>query len=358
MLDRAISSVSAGARTGALHYRNFPRALTASDKRVILDNLGGFCRYDDWDQLEASLDDRNYEALLRNLTAAVITKHIYETVITNPFSYIELEENSTTVQSSMDPPVFKRGLYELWQRFSRVDGERARNWRQTTIQLLNQSVPSKTNDWRVTYWTQESQEPLFRRLASGMLEGCQALHILMREITDPAEIKKRYKELVDVYRNAIDLVVYMGRVDPNFEFHLDAARCGSYLHCKNRVKKKGCPEREPRHDDDDDDDDDCPQPVMILRPLVVTCRQMDEGDVEYQEELREIYRLEHEDETGEDIEKKVEEAHPKLEVGDTRFDASAKFPDIYYAKDKPRPCTCGGRFTCFGLCQLREKAAE
>ncbi|PYH92168.1 hypothetical protein BO71DRAFT_330602 [Aspergillus ellipticus CBS 707.79] len=331
----------------AFWYGNLDKeCLTISEKKIVLDYLGKFCRYNDWDAMEASIGDDLPK--LTDLVNAVITKHVYETVVTNPFSYIEVGELSTAGQSSMDPLAFGRGLYELWQRLSRVDADKARQWRKTTIKLLNRVGEYKIDDWRVAYWTQESQEALCHRLASGMLEGCQALRLLLREITDPAEMERRHQNLVEVYRKAIDAVVIMGTLNSDFEFHLDARRCGPYLHCeKKRLKKKGCPER-----DLPADDESCPEPVLIIKPLVVTCRPIDKEEAFLQEGNREDCRDSLRDKVGDNLEQLVEEAYPKMEVGDTWFTASSVHPRIFYAKDKPQPCCCQSRFSCGGLCDL------
>ncbi|PYI09559.1 hypothetical protein BO78DRAFT_437299 [Aspergillus sclerotiicarbonarius CBS 121057] len=266
--------------------------------------------------------------------------HVYENVIADPFVYIEGGEGSITDPSGMAPPAFGKGLYELWQRLAKVDPARAREWRMTTTQLLNQVNPKHTNDWRVAYRTREAQESLARRFASGMLAECKALHVLLREESDPAITSQRHEDLVNIYREAIELSVYLGTVESDFEFHLDVRRCGPYLHCKRRLKKQGRPEQELP--------DDGPIPVLIFDPLVVGCSKVDRLNVHVNESDREEYRLIHQDELGADLEDELEKAIPRIDEGDTIFGAAVHGVRMVFSKDGPQPCSCGGHFACMG----------
>lgn len=64
--------------------------MTAKDKQAIIDCLGDWCLYDDWDSLVASFSPLAYLGRFQLLLTATVLKNVFESVIRNPFFYIDL----------------------------------------------------------------------------------------------------------------------------------------------------------------------------------------------------------------------------------------------------------------------------
>ncbi|GCB21481.1 hypothetical protein AAWM_04366 [Aspergillus awamori] len=278
------------------------RRLSASEIEVVLDGLGGFCLYKDWGSIEKRLDEKGLNNFWIWLPSAVLMKHLFEDVIANPFVYVKGDR--TNDQSSMGPPGLGQELYELWQKLVKVDPARATVWRTTTTQLLNMVHPEHTNDWKVACQTGEAKESLANNLATGMLAECKALQVLLQEVTDPDTTKKRYEALVEVYRVAIDITVYIGTVKTEFEFQLDVNRCGPYLHRLRRVRKQGC--------SDENLPDKWPVPVLLYIPLVAARRIATSLDVECCKTEREDFWQAHESDRNPDLQKQLDDEIPEM----------------------------------------------
>ncbi|KAF3386723.1 hypothetical protein F1880_000650 [Penicillium rolfsii] len=64
--------------------------MTAEDKQAIIDFLGDWCLYDDWDSLVASFSPLAYLGRFQILLTATVLKNVFESVVRNPFFYIDL----------------------------------------------------------------------------------------------------------------------------------------------------------------------------------------------------------------------------------------------------------------------------
>ncbi|XRM43912.1 hypothetical protein ABZX51_007068 [Aspergillus tubingensis] len=317
--------------------------LTTDDLQIILDSLGDFCLYRDWKLIEARLGTSGRHNFWFRLPEAVLMKHLFEDVIVNPFVYIEGSTENTGGQSSMEPPVFGQELWRLWKKLAKVDPVRASDWRKTTTQLLNQVHPKHTNDWVVAYRTGEAQDSLARRLATGMLTECKALQVLLKDTTSPDDVARRYERLVEVYRSAIEISVYLGTLDTEFEFELDVRRCGPLLHRRARVRKRGF--------SDEIYPDEWPDPVLLSLPLVSGRYLVTSDDIDKLKQLRGEIRYSHRNDSEEDLQQRLDKEAPKAEEGDIILYPAIYFAHIVFAADGPRACSCGGRFICQNACE-------
>jgi hypothetical protein len=78
--------------------------MTAEDKQAIIDYLGDWCLYKDWDSLVASLPPLAYDNRICLLVSATVLKNIFECVFRNPFFYIDLGEEWDGSGSDLPPP--------------------------------------------------------------------------------------------------------------------------------------------------------------------------------------------------------------------------------------------------------------
>ncbi|PWY75972.1 hypothetical protein BO83DRAFT_463796 [Aspergillus eucalypticola CBS 122712] len=317
--------------------------LSAGDLQLILDSLGNFCLDKDWKSIEARLDELGYNNFWYFLPGTVLMKHLFEDVISNPFVYVEGSQEGTDSQSSMDPPAFGKELWGLWKRLIKVDPIRASDWRRTTTQLLNQVHPEHTRDYRVAHQTGKAQELLANRLATSMLKECQALQVVLKKMTDSNQVTNRYEGLVDIYRSAIDISIYLGTIETEFEFELDVRRCGPFLHRKTRVRKRGC--------SDEIQPDEWPIPILLHFPLVSSRHLITSDVMDTLQQRREHFEYDHRDDGEEELRKQLDKEIPQVEEGDTILDSAISFADIVYSKDGPQACSCGGRFVCQGGCK-------
>ncbi|CEJ57614.1 hypothetical protein PMG11_06302 [Penicillium brasilianum] len=67
--------------------------MTAKEKQAIIDYLGDWCLYKDWDSLVASFSPLAYLGRFQLLLTATVLKNIFESVVRNPFFYIDLGED-------------------------------------------------------------------------------------------------------------------------------------------------------------------------------------------------------------------------------------------------------------------------
>jgi hypothetical protein len=78
--------------------------MTAKDKQAIIDYLGDWCLYNDWDSLVASFSPLARLNRFHLLLTATVLKNIFESVVRNPFFYIDLGENWDGSGSDLPPP--------------------------------------------------------------------------------------------------------------------------------------------------------------------------------------------------------------------------------------------------------------
>jgi hypothetical protein len=91
--------------------------MTAKDKQAIIDYLGDWCLYNDWDSLVASLAPLAHLDRFHLLITAVVLKNIFDSVVRNPFFYIDIGEDWDGSGSDLPPPygvelnkLFQKGL--------------------------------------------------------------------------------------------------------------------------------------------------------------------------------------------------------------------------------------------------------
>ena len=90
--------------------------MTAEEKRAIIEYLGDWCLYNDWDSLVASLPPLAYRNRICLLVSATVLKNIFESVVRNPFFYIDLREEWDGSGSDL-PPSYGVELDRLFQKF-------------------------------------------------------------------------------------------------------------------------------------------------------------------------------------------------------------------------------------------------
>lgn len=87
--------------------------LTAEQKQAIVDRLGNWCLFHDWDSLVAHFPQK--EIRFEIFAYAIICKDIFDGVVKNPFYYMDLEEEWDGRADALPPP-FGQELFKLWQK--------------------------------------------------------------------------------------------------------------------------------------------------------------------------------------------------------------------------------------------------
>lgn len=89
--------------------------MTAKEKEAIIDYLGDWCLYNDWDSLVASFSPLAYLGRFQLLLTATVLKNIFESVVRNPFFYIDLGEDWDGSGSNL-PTAYGVELKGLFQK--------------------------------------------------------------------------------------------------------------------------------------------------------------------------------------------------------------------------------------------------
>lgn len=168
------------------------------------------------------------------------------------------------------------------------------------------------------------------------------MQVVLKKMTDSNQVTNRYEGLVEIYRSAIDISIYLGTIETEFEFELDVRRCGPFLHRKTRVRKRGC--------SDEIQPDEWPVPILLHFPLVSSRHSITSDVIDTLQQRREDFEYDHRDDGEEELRKQLDKEIPQVEEGDTILDSAIYFADIVYSKDGLQACSCGGRFVCRGGC--------
>ncbi|KAJ5703677.1 hypothetical protein N7493_011602 [Penicillium malachiteum] len=108
--------------------------MTVEQKQALLDFLGDWCLYNDWNSLIAIFPNQRFRFAV--LTQAVIMKDIFQSLVENPFYYIDLGTHWDGFSETL-PPTYGKELYQHWQKLLRVDELIAEKWRFVTVQMMN-----------------------------------------------------------------------------------------------------------------------------------------------------------------------------------------------------------------------------
>ncbi|KAJ5114150.1 hypothetical protein N7456_002684 [Penicillium angulare] len=119
--------------------------MTAQQKQDVVDFLGDWCLYSDWDSLVATFP--NPEARFRVFTKAVIMKDIFHSLVENPFYYMD-SDTHWDGRSEFLPPRHGQELFQHWQKILRVDEASAEKWRASTVQMMNRYLEPTIKTWR------------------------------------------------------------------------------------------------------------------------------------------------------------------------------------------------------------------
>ncbi|KAJ5738120.1 hypothetical protein N7493_001275 [Penicillium malachiteum] len=92
--------------------------MTAEQKQAILDFLGDWCLHNDWDSLIATFPNQRFR--FHTFTQAVILKDIFQSLVENPFYYLDLDTHWSGCSETL-PPTYGKELYQHLQKLLRVD---------------------------------------------------------------------------------------------------------------------------------------------------------------------------------------------------------------------------------------------
>ncbi|KAJ5094227.1 hypothetical protein N7456_010088 [Penicillium angulare] len=91
--------------------------MTAEQKQAVIDYLGDWCLFDDWDSMVAAfppMEARFKDDVFRVFTEAVILKDIFQSVVENPFYYMDTDTHWDG-RSAVLPPPHGQELFKHWQ---------------------------------------------------------------------------------------------------------------------------------------------------------------------------------------------------------------------------------------------------
>lgn len=95
------------------HLATIEARLTAEQKQAIVDRLGDWCLFHDWDSLVAHFSKEEFRFEI--FAQALICKDIFDGVVKNPFYYMDLGEEWDG-RADVLPPPFGQELFQFWQK--------------------------------------------------------------------------------------------------------------------------------------------------------------------------------------------------------------------------------------------------
>ncbi|KAJ5087390.1 hypothetical protein N7456_011006 [Penicillium angulare] len=225
--------------------------MTAAQKQAIVDYLGDWCLYSDWDAMVATfpLKAHRHTAFI----LAVISKDIFQNLVADPFYYMDLGDEWEGNHEALPTPL-GRELYKLWQNMKRVDGSRAAEWRASTVQMMNKYLktngsdsdlnglrnyregkirPMEANDRTIGIRSYNTREAYINRLVKNMLAP-DSLIFPMRPQDDPQKeqleqyTRCRAQGLRKCYKRASDCAVRMWSLNHRIEFDANIHGIGPY----------------------------------------------------------------------------------------------------------------------------------
>ncbi|PLB51551.1 hypothetical protein P170DRAFT_422559 [Aspergillus steynii IBT 23096] len=201
------------------------RTILASEKQAIMDGLEGWCLYKDWDELASALPDNIRDLMPEYLARALISKDIIETIMKNPFFYMDLGDDSSGEADDL-APTLGIDLYHLWQKLIKVDRPQAHHWREQTVHLMNKLRPIQTRDSSVGVRSLRLRRRIARHLATKMLSKSSLLYPLIKKDVDDRKKAERFRWMVRIYRDAAKKSVMFWVDECGYEFHHDIHQVG------------------------------------------------------------------------------------------------------------------------------------
>ncbi|KAJ5721017.1 uncharacterized protein N7483_008951 [Penicillium malachiteum] len=229
--------------------------MTAEQKQAVLDFLGDWCLYNDWDSLIATFPNQRFR--FHTFTQAVIMKDIFQSLVENPFYYIDLDTHWDGRSETL-PPTYGKKLYQHWQNLLRVDELSAERWRISTVQMMNRYLepiarPKTEPIWPVEAWdcttgirSWNIRQRYVNQLVRNMLDRSSLIspmlldHVPEKEL-DTKEPFRRDGLLRRCYEQACEFAVQMWTRDGSaFRFDENINEIGPFTELEN-------PERDKRH---------------------------------------------------------------------------------------------------------------
>ncbi|PLB50008.1 hypothetical protein P170DRAFT_424436 [Aspergillus steynii IBT 23096] len=210
--------------------------LSADQKQAILDGLDGYCITKEWDRLLEYLPEKTLHILPTLLVQALVSKATFDTMLANPFFFVDTVDNQTDEVDHVAPPLAVE-LYKTWRHIrkselssslsllfaysffreliilpfhSTVNILGAEEWRSTTIRLFNDTTNRRCYNESIILRTVQHRKSIVKRLAEHLLSENHPLHPLLRPLTDPDEIKRRFDVLVSTLERVAILAVWVG----------------------------------------------------------------------------------------------------------------------------------------------------
>ncbi|KAJ5735251.1 uncharacterized protein N7483_000376 [Penicillium malachiteum] len=111
--DDKVSCMTSGIERWVNDYcgssEDIENRMTAEQKQAVLDFLGDWCLYNDWDSLIATFPNQRFR--FHTFTQAVIMKDIFQSLVKNPFYYMDLDNHWDGRLETL-PPIYGKELYQ------------------------------------------------------------------------------------------------------------------------------------------------------------------------------------------------------------------------------------------------------
>ncbi|KAJ5577925.1 uncharacterized protein N7459_006889 [Penicillium hispanicum] len=209
--------------------------MTAENKQAIIDYLGDWCLYDDWDSLVASFSPLTHLDRFQLLLTAVVLKDIFERVVRNPFFYIDLGEDWDGSGSELPPP-YGIELNKLFQKMLKVSATDANNWRASTIRLFNRyqehtesDTPLEGKDVTPGLRSYNIREKCIDQFTTNILDSSSLIApILSSKELSQDQTRLRYRGIRRCYKSACKMAVRFSLHTPGIRFDDNVTEVAPY----------------------------------------------------------------------------------------------------------------------------------
>ncbi|KAI9044862.1 uncharacterized protein KD926_011035 [Aspergillus affinis] len=160
------------------------------------------------------------------LVECLISKCLYEKIIQDPFYYLVKAEDTKV---SSVPTTFGRDFYNIWQKLMRASRVKAQRIRMEMTQLLNGfDIWDQCHDISIGAQSRTLRKQALERLITSLLGSSSAIHPLLRPLDDPKKSETRFKRLLQIFREAAEIAIWMYTQESYFLFTDNIATLGPF----------------------------------------------------------------------------------------------------------------------------------
>ncbi|KAK1146152.1 hypothetical protein N8T08_003242 [Aspergillus melleus] len=183
--------------------------MSADQKQAILDSLDGYCITKEWDTFLGYLPQEIHTFLPSLLTQALLSKEAFDTILANPFFFVDTMDNRTDEIQSVPPPLGLE-LYKTWKHIRKINIVGAEEWRCRTLRMFCDARAKRCYNESVVLRIVHHRKSAAELLAKKVLSESHPVYPLLCPLTDPDQTQKRLNSLVKLFDMIAILATWAG----------------------------------------------------------------------------------------------------------------------------------------------------